>query len=836
MRMAIVAVAISGVFASGVARAAAQLDPPRGIPRFALESTGLFSRGSARSWANVIDQGRRSAVFATETGAVDAWVWPLRLVQDLKLSFRLPQQSELISDAGLARDVVTRPEGITFIYAHAAFTVRQHVFVPINEPGVIMLVDIASSSPLEIVVSMKPDLSSVWPTGVGGGQMQWQSDARRFWLVQNGVKPHYGLIGSPFATSGPTSGVHTPGITTQFTMPIDASVAARQFIPIVIAGGLQRDSTELVYRRLLDRAPTYWRDRVAHFRDVRQGGVSIAGPDPQVNQAFDWAKINLEQQQVCTTESVCGLAAGLSRHGLVNSRFGLPWYEGGDVSIAALALSSIGQSDLLREGLRRMVRHQNTEGSIGSVETTAFWLTAIHAYWSATGDQPFLAQFWTNIARAFRWVVSTDSDDDGLVDNPKVGRDLAGMPAETWTDVHLAGAWIAAVEAVGHMARAAGDDAIANQAAALYDRAQRSLESKFWSESAGVYGVALTRKGAAAATLDEALTVWPSTAMAFGLVEDARANRTLREIASSAITTDWGTRTTGLRNDSAMNSVSLFATGLAALANYRYHRGWAGFDLLKDAARATFDFTRGRTPEELSSMFYTALDGAPQHSNASSMFLASVVRGLIGVQTDASNQALLLEPHLPAEWSTLSVNGVAVGAHRVFATIRRGEGRYEVSLRKTGPNTPLFVRLSPALPLGARIERARVNDRDVATQTEESAHDVHAIVELPLTSAAEVEIEYTGGLEVSAPIETIEIGDQSSGLRVLDFVREGRDYILLVEGQPAATYSLTLRSEVRVRSVSGADIVDQGGQRLVLRLRIGTAAATVGRREIRIRT
>jgi hypothetical protein len=834
--MAIVAVAISGVFASGVARATAQREPPRGIPRFTLESTGLFSRGSARSWASVIDQGRRSAVFATETGAVDAWVWPLRLIQDLQLSFRLPERSELITGVGLARDVVTRPEGITFIYAHAAFTVRQHVFVPINEPGVIVLLDIASTGPLEIIVSMKPDLSTVWPTGAGGGQMEWQPDARRYWLVQNSLKPHHGLIGSPFASSSTTGVVRGPGVTTQFALAIDAAVAARQFVPIVIAGGPQRDSAELVYRRLLDRAPSYWRDRVAHFREVRQSGISIAGPDPQVNQAFDWAKINFDQQQVCATDSVCGLAAGFGRHGLVNSRFGPPWYLGGNVSIPALGLSSIGQFDLLREGLRRMVLRQNTDGSIGSSETTAFWLTAVHAYWAATGDQPFLTQNWTNIARAFRWGVSTDSDADGLMENRRPQG--PGVSAEVWTDVHLASAWIAALEAVSDLARAAGDDAIATQAAALYERAQRSLESKFWSESAGVYGAALTSGGPGAArpVLNEALTVWPSTAMVFGIVEDARANRTLREIASSAITTDWGTRATSLQDDSVVSSVSLFATELAALANYRYHRGWAGFDLLKDAARATFDFARGRTPEHLSSDFYTAFGGAPQHSNASAMFVAALVRGLIGVQTDASNQALLLEPHLPAEWSTLSVNGVAVGAHRVFATIRRGEGRYEVSLRKTGPNTPLFVRLSPALPLGARIERARVNDRDVATQTEETAHDVHAIVELSLSSEAEIEIEYTGGLDVSAPAETIEIGDRSSGLRVLDFLRDGRDYVVLVEGEPAATYTLTFRSEVRVRSVSGADLVDQGGQRLVLRLRIGTAAAAIGRREIRIRT
>ncbi|MEX2281056.1 MAG: GH116 family glycosyl hydrolase [Gemmatimonadota bacterium] len=873
MKKAIVAVAyVSLLCATGVAQTPPPSQTPRGVPRFTLETTGLFSRGPVRPWAYLADQGRRAAVFGDESGSFEAWVWPLKLVRDFRLAFKVPEYDEPIAGSAIARDVIARPEGATIVYAHPSFTVRQHVFVPMNEPGIVMLLEIESVRPLEIMVRMHAEFNLAWPGSFGGGYITWQPDRQRFLLSQGGVRLYNAFIGSPFASNGTSHAAHdAPTVPSQFLLKFDPRSLPAEYIPIVIAGGATvRDSVELVYRRLLDQAPSYWRDKVEHYRGVRQGLLSITSPDVLLNQALEWSKVNLDQQLVCNPDLGCGLVAGFGRAGAGNFRPGFGWFFGGDAAINSFAMSSIGQFELVRDGLRFLARHQREDGKIAHEisqaagrlpwftdypytwfhgDTTPFWIMACYTYWSASGDEDFLKQLWPNIARAFRWSVSTDTDGDALMENPKAGAgaiEVGGLGEGLWTDIYLAGVWVAALEGVADMARAAGDVAAANQAAALFERAQRSLETKFWLDAAGIYAFALLEPaaGATAPRLNDALTVWPSTAMSFGLLDDARADRMLREIGSSAITTDWGTRMLS-RNHPLYDplhyingTVWPFVTGFAALAHYRYHRGWAGFDLVRDVARAPVVVARGRPPELLSGAFYDVLDTAvPQQFFATSMFVSPLVKGLIGIQADAPNRALSLDPHLPAEWNTLAVSNIPVGAHRVWLTIRRGQGKYEVSLRRTGPAAPLFVRLSPALPLGARVERAKVDDRDVPVQAEQTAHDVHASIEFSLSSAAEVEIEYSGGMEVVTPAESLEIGDRSSALKVLDFRRVGRDYVVLVEGVPTATYTLALRSETRVRSVTGADIIEQVNQRLVLRLRVGTGATSqFTRREIRIRT
>lgn len=857
------------------AQGGAKPDSLRGIPKFTVEGGPIHITGSVRPWAYLSDQGRRAAVFGDEAGSFEVWAWPLKLVRDLRLAFKIPDYDEPLAGASLARQVVTRPEGATIVYAHPSFTVRQHIFVPMHEPGAIILLEVETVRPLDVLVRMHADFNLAWPGSLGGGYITWQADQRRFLLSQGGLRQYNGLVGSPFASSGTTHPAHdAPLVPSQFTMRFDPAVAAADFVPIVITGGATtRDSVEAVYRRLLANAPAYWREKVEHYRQVRQEQFSLESPDSRLNQAVEWAKINLDQQLVCNPDLGCGLVAGFGRSGAGNYRPGFGWYFGGDAAINSFAMSGLGQFTLVREGLSFLARHQRQDGKIAHEishaaarlpwfteypytwfhgDTTPFWIMACYAYWNASADDAFLRQLWPNLRRAFRWSASTDSDRDGLMENPRAGAgaiEVGGLGENLWTDIYLAGVWVAALEGVREMARAVDDGATAAEADSLYSKAHRSLEEKFWIESAGIYAFAILQpadsagRAEARPRLNDALTVWPATAMSFGLLDDARARRMLREIGSSAITADWGARMLSryhrLYDPLHYNNGTVwpFVTGFAALAHYRYHRGWAGHDLVRDVARATFDFARGRTPELLSGAFYDVLDTAvPQQFFATSMLVTPLIKGLLGLEADAPNRALSIEPHLPADWSTVAVNEFRVGRERIHFTIRKSVGRYGLNLRRTTPGAALFVRISPALPLGARVARVRVDDRDVPLQVEQSAHDVHPIVELSLESSAEVEIEYDGGMEVVTPTEPLDVGDRSTALKVLDFTQNERDYVVQVEGASGGTYLLGLRAGLRVRSVIGAELVEQSGDRVQLRIKFGTGPALFARSEIRIRS
>ncbi|HEX7119552.1 MAG TPA: GH116 family glycosyl hydrolase [Longimicrobiales bacterium] len=871
----------------GAEAARAPRTTPRGVPRFPIEDGPLALHGRAHPGAYVAEVGRRAALLGDEGGIFEAWVWPLQLVRDLRLAFRIPEYDEPIAGERVMRSVTVRPEALTLTYAHASFTVKQHVFVPLDEPGALMLLEVETVRPLDVLVRMRADFDQAWSGALGGGSIAWLDRERRFLLYQGGARHYHGLIGSPFAVDGTSPPVHDGSTTpAQFTLRFGAGQATADFVPIVIAGGAApRDSIAAVYDRLLADASRYYAEKLEHYRDVRRGLLAIATPDDRLNLAFEWAKVNLDQPFVCDPELGCGLVAGFGPAGPGGFRPGFDRYSGGDMAISSLGMDALGRFGLVREGLEFLARYQRGDGRIPHEishaaarlpsfhddpyarfhgDATPFWVLACYEYWKASGDAAFLRDRWPSIVRAYRWSAATDRDGDGLVENPLAGAGavrVRGLDAEPHTDIHLAAIWVAALEGVREMARAMGDDALADEADALFERASRSIDDGFWLDPAGIYafaplrgggaaGVAGTVTGAGAARTappggttaagatatgrgvrpDDALTVWPSTALAFRLLDARRGARMLRELSSSAITTDWGTRMLSrdhprydpLHYDNG--AVWPFMTGFAALAHFRYHRPWAGFDLVRDVARTTFDFARGRHPEPLSGAFYQVLDTTvPQRFLAASMLVNPLVRGLLGLEADAPNHAVAIEPHLPAHWDTMSVENFRVGTDRLDVSIRREGEIYALGVRRTtdparkaGVAAPLAARIAPALPLGARVVRVTVNGRDAAVHVEETASDVHPVVELELEDEALVEIEFRGGVEVVPPPERLRLGQPSRGLRILDFRRDGRDYVLLLEGAAGRSYPLELRTAARLRRLRGATLVGQDGRTAAL--------------------
>jgi glycogen debranching enzyme len=843
------------------------------VPRFEPVRNPIELTGPARAGMYLGDEGRQAAVFGLESGAFEIWVWPVKLVRDLDLAFRIPEYDDPIPASSVAREVRVRPEGVTIVYSHATFTVEQRVFVPLNEPGVIMLLDVRTVRPLDIQVHMHADFNLAWPGSFGGGNISWQPEENRFLLTQGGVRLYNALIGSPYASGGTSHPAHdAPTLPSQFTLRFDPERTTTELIPIIAAGGaMPRDSAEAVYTRLLGNAQRYWDEKVAHYREVRESRLSMHSPDDLLDRSLEWAKTNLDQQLVCNPDLGCGLVAGFGRAGAGNYRPGFGWFFGGDASINSFAMDGLGQFDLVRQGLEFFGRYQRTDGKITHEisqsaarlpwftdypytffhgDTTPYWILACYRYWLASGDDAFLRSQWPRILKAFEWSAATDGDGDGLMENPLAGAgaiEVGGLGENLLTDIYLAGVWVASLDGMRSMSMAMSDRQTARRAADLLEKGRASLERRFWLEDRGIYAFALLQgSGPGAATrTNDALTVWPATAMSFGMLDGARSDRTLREIGSSAITTDWGTRM--LSRDHRLydplhynnGTVWGFATGFAALAQYRYHRAWAGHDLVRDVARTTFDFARGRNPELMSGAFYRTLDTAvPQQFFATSMLVSPLIDGLLGLRADAPHDSLTIAPHLPPEWDALRVSTFRVGRSVIDMHVERQPGQYVIELRRHDAiAAPLSVTVSPALPLGASTVRAIVDGRPVEVNPETTPHDVHAAVHLALRDSAKVVWSFTGGAEVIAPGDSLQPGQPSLGMRVLDFRQEGDGFVVEVEGLPGRDYELGIRPGTgRTLLVDGsAEIPQAQGNHVIIPIRISGDSGKPARQIIRFR-
>jgi hypothetical protein len=76
----------------------------------------------------------------------------------------------------------------------------------------------------------------------------------------------------------------------------------------------------------------------------------------------------------------------------------------------------------------------------------------------------------------------------------------------------------------------------------------------------------------------------------------------------------------------------------------------------------------------------------------------------------------------------------------------------------------------------------------------------------------EIEIKYAPGLEFDVPLEAIEIGQRTTGLKFLG-VERGKDHLtLLVEGVGGRGYKLRVLSAAREVKIDGARLVSTSGQ------------------------
>lgn len=803
--------------------------------RFPILPSPIGLSGDARPHQYLGIVGRRAAWLGEETGAAELWVHPFKLADHFELAFRIPDYVEPIRGADVARTVEVRPELTTITYTHATFTVREHILAPLNEPGLLVLLDVQAIRPLEVIASFQMVFQYAWPGAFGGQYTYWDDDLKAFVLSES-RRQNNGIIGSPWASVASSHPAHAlPDAPNTFVIPVDTARVGREFVPIAIAAGtMPRDSVLALYRRLITGARRYYQERRAYDSTLLAETATLESPDRRLNLALQWSKVDLDEQQVCNPDLGCGLVAGWGPSGK-STRPGFGWFFGGDAAINSFAMDGTGQWAPIAQGLRFLAQYQRADGKIpheisqsaGRIpwftdfpyayyhaDTTPFWLVAVWRYWKASGDQPLVRDLWPAIQKAYAWCLTTETDGDGIIENTTGGLgaiEVGELGEGMHQDVYLASVWIQSLRAMAELARVMGADSLAGSAAALREKALNTLNEKYWREGEGYYAFGILRSG----RTNDNLTMWPATAQSFGLLQPERAERMMARLASDVISTDWGARP--LSSQSSFydpmhynnGAVWPFVTGFVSWGQYNARRPWSGYPLIDALSQMTFDWSRGRHPELLSGAFYRPLDTAVPHQFfATSMLLSPVISGLLGWDPDAAQARARLAPQLPPGWDRVTVRHLRVGASDLTAEIARAAGHVTVTLSASAPLTLDFVQ---SLPAGARNARALLDGKPASAHAESGVHDATLAVQVRAGAQPQkLEFTWAGGLEVEPPLASLSPGQPSTGLRVLDFRPTGAGWTLVVEGTALRRYDVRLVGE-RPSTVEGAELAGRDG-------------------------
>jgi glycogen debranching enzyme len=791
-----------------------------------------------RTWEFLPVVGTRAALFGNETGRLEAWVYPLKIFREFHLTFHVAGRA--LPAESLARTLTVRPESATILYAGDSFRVRETLFVPVREPGAVILLDVETEQPLEIEAAFAPDVQLEWPAAIGGAFVEWDAKQTAFVFGEE-TRKFAALVGSPTAADAHLAYQTNYSSSDQNSLRLGVTQKGKETKVLLVAASVEgRAEAEKTYQHLNTSYLDLLQESAEFYRSYLGKTVSLDLPDNSLQQSYDWARISTIQGLVSNPYLGTGLVAGYRTSG-TSQRPGFAWFFGRDSLWTSFALNAEGDYSTSRTAIDFISKYQREDGKIPheisqsaslvpwfkdypypyvSADATPLFIIAMNDYVVQSGDLAFARDKWDNVWRAYQFLRST-YDAQGLAQNAGVGHGwVEGGPLlPVKNEFYHAGLGVEALNALSNLARLIGKDDVSKTLATEFDRQKPALDQAYWSPEKRIYAFALKQDNQRA---DEA-SVLATVPMWFGLPEAKHANDMITQLAGAAHETDWGMRiiSSGSQfyNGSGYHFGSVWPlfTGWASVGEYRYHRALPAYSNLRANALLASDGSLGHFSEVLSGDYYTSFaTSSPHQIWSAAMVISPILRGLFGLQTDAQTHQITLAPHVPADWTTFAIRNVHIGGVSTDFEYRKTPGSVVLETRRTGAGD-CWVEFAPSFSLRTRVISVEMNGRPLPFKMQANDNDQHLFARFAVeggSTTVTIRMKDDFGLALSNQLPPL--GSTSQGLRIVsDSWNAARTQLTLeVSGATSRSYDLDVWNPAQITSVDGGVVTKQGKLRI----------------------
>ena len=788
--------------------------PPalRPIPRFALAADPLTITRAVEPYKPFTVAGERGAIFGEQSGAFEAWIYPVKILSGFSITAELADYPVPIDVTSHAAVIEVAPAMTTITYSHAAFTVKQHMFSS-GDAGAVVLFEIDSVRPLHLTFRFKPEMLRAWPApNFGTPGAEWVANGG-YYVLHTDNPDFSGVVAMPRTEPGILAPYQERPRTypTEFKLAFDPKTDSGFFFPLIFALSDQK-STLARLTAINNSIPELYRktkDHYAHFFDTR---LSSETPDPEFDRALRWAEISIDQGKV-KFHNETGLVAGYYESA-DSARPGYGWFFGRDSLWTSYAINSYGDFELTRTALEFLIRRQRADGKMmhefaqsadlvdwkstpyfyASADSTPLFVMAMEDYVAASGDVAFLRNHWDAVRRAYAFTRAHDSDGDGIYENTEgTGWVESWPPDMPHQEIYLAALDQQSADAMSRLAALMNDSTTAADARKKAEEIRIKLDSEYYDSAGQFYAFSRNADG----SLDRTATIYPSVAWWTGRLSLPRADAMLGRWASPEFSTDWGTRDISERTpfydpiSYHQGSIWPLFTGWVSLAEYRAGRTLAGYAHLMQNAGLTWAQDLGSVTELLSGDLYQPLGRSSSHQIwSSAMVVTPALRGLFGLDWDALHRTLRLAPNLPAGWDSAQLHNVPLGNSRIELQFTKQKDRLLVRARSATPES--FCLVPQTAP------------RDQPCR--EPAAAVHELV-LPLPA-----------VELGIPSELPLPGARTAQLKVIGERRAANRYEVVLEAPGGTEYDLPVRINQPNMQSKGAELA---GSKVRIRFPVG---------------
>jgi glycogen debranching enzyme len=786
---------------------------------------------AVRPWEFLPVTGSRAGLLGNEAGRMEAWAYPLKIFRDFHLKFHT--EGRVLAAEALARTISVRPESASILYAGDTFRVRETFVVPVQEQGAVVILDVETEQPLEIEAVFHRDFQLEWPAALGATYLDWAVAQHGFYFGEEQRK-FSALVGSPTATEPHAEFQTNYSESQESSFRLGATAKGKERKLIVIAGSLEgRAAVEKTYQHLTSDYAQLWKESAEYYRAYLEKTVSLDLPDEQLQRAYDWSRISMVQGMVTNPTLGTGLVAGYRTSG-ESQRPGFAWYFGRDSFWTSFALNAAGDFANSRAALEFIGKFQREDGKIpheisqgasfvnwfkdypypyASADATPLYIIAMNDYVVQSGDTAFAKEKWESLRKAYEFLKST-YDGRGLPQNFGFGHGwVEGGPLlPVKTEYYQSGLGAEALRALSSLARVTGQEELSKSLEKDFERQRALVNESFWIADKKRFAFALDKNDK---QVDEP-SVLATVPMWFGLPSEADAIPMIRQLADFDHQTDWGMR---IISEHAAKfsgggyhygSVWPLFTGWASVAEYRYHQTFPAYANLRANALLALDGSLGHVTEVLSGDYYQPLSTSSPHQIwSAAMVVSPLLRGMLGLETDALHHTVKLTPHVPADWTRFSIENIRVGKSTLLVNYSKtGEGiMLEAGL--TSGSEECTLEFSPAVSLRSKVLKVEMNGKSIPFQVVTREGDQHIVVQFPVKvgkNSLRIRLSYEFGYSNQPALPAL--GSASRGLRVLSETwSASRDQLTLeVSGKAGEGYGLKVWNPGEIQSLEGGGL------------------------------
>ncbi|MBV8707247.1 MAG: hypothetical protein JO028_08655, partial [Acidobacteriaceae bacterium] len=86
-------------------------------------------------------KGRKALLEGYGSQSLEGWIYPFQIFDNFRVFFE-KNGGGRVGGNSLLRRIIYRPQSITRVYAAQDFTVEETLFVPVDEPGILILYEV----------------------------------------------------------------------------------------------------------------------------------------------------------------------------------------------------------------------------------------------------------------------------------------------------------------------------------------------------------------------------------------------------------------------------------------------------------------------------------------------------------------------------------------------------------------------------------------------------------------------------------------------------------------------------------------------------------------------